>query len=413
MQRSTSTTTTSANRSIQAIDVPLAPSVLPRIYPAVASALHDGPALLPLPSHPEPVRSNLLAALKPEEPLEDPDVSLVVPTSGSTGEPKGVMLSASAIRASATATLNRLGGPGRWLLALPATHVAGLMVLARSVVSGTEPVALDMSDGFDPELFAAASVRLFGSSPQRRYTALVPRQLAVLLDGGEAAVAALAGYDAVLVGGSAIDDDLLERARSAGVHVVTTYGATETCGGCVYDGIPLEGVDVDILDDGRIRLGGPMLASGYRLLPQLSRDTFAEGWFTTADIGHFQPDGRLEVVGRIDDVAVSGGVNVPLAAVDQLITAHPAVYDALAVALPDPEWGQRVVAAVIPQDPGNPPRLESVRTHVTRQAPAAYAPRELAVVDSLPHLSSGKPDRRALTELLRSEGTDAGVAGEA
>ncbi len=375
-------------------------AVVPRLYPAMMDALGGGPALLPVPNHPAPVRDELLDALRPSEPLEDTDVALVVPTSGSTGEPKGVMLSAKAIQSSAAATLRRLGGPGRWLLALPATHVAGLMVLARSLVAETEPVALDLSEGFDPELFAAASVRLFSKGPGRRYTALVARQLAALLDADEAAAAALNGYDAVLVGGSAISEELLERAERAGINLVTTYGATETAGGCIYDGEPLDDVDVDITDDGRIRLRGPMLASGYRLQPELSAEVFGGGWFTTADVGHFRPDGRLEVVGRIDDVAVSGGVNVPLAAVDRLVGAHPAVREALAVALPDPDWGQRVVAGVVAADPAQPPRLESVREHVTRRAPPAYAPKELVLLEALPTLPSGKPDRRALAATL-------------
>lgn len=397
MERSTSATASSATRSLQAIDVPLTPAVLPRIFPAVIAALGGGPALLPLPSQPAPVREGLIAALQPQLPLEDNDVAFVVPTSGSTGEPKGVLLSAKAIQSSAAATLRRLGGPGTWLLALPATHVAGLMVLARSFVAETEPVALDLSKGFDPELFAAASVRMFAGGPERRYTALVPRQLAAVLDAEEGAVAALAAYDAVLVGGSAISDELLDRARSAGVNVVTTYGATETCGGCVYDGLPLDDVEVRSADDGRIQLRGPTLASGYRLQPELSEETFADGWYTTADVGHLGADGRLEVVGRIGDVAISGGVNVPLAAVDRAVAGHPGVREALAVALPDVEWGQRVVTAIVPKDPAQPPRLGSVRAHVMRQAPAAYAPKELIIVDSLPLLPNGKVDRRALT----------------
>lgn len=401
MQRSTSATTESpTGRALRPVEVPLTTAVVPRLMPALAEALEGGPAVLPLPGHPAAVREDLVAALRPDEPLESDGIGLVVPTSGSTGEPKGVLLSATAIRAAAEATLQRLGGPGRWLLALPATHVAGLMVLARSIVAGTEPVALDLSGGFDPEMFAAASVRLFAAGPEPRYTALVPRQLSALLDDGDAAMSALTGYDAVLIGGSAVGDELLDRARRAGVTIITTYGATETCGGCVYDGVPLDGVETDVRFDGRIRLRGPVLASGYRLNPELTEEAFAGGWFVTADIGHDTPDGRLEVVGRIDDVAVSGGVNVPLAAVDRHVASHPGVSEALAVALPDPEWGQRIVVAAVPRDPADPPRLQSIRAHVARNAPAAYCPKDLVIVDALPQLGNGKPDRRSLAHQL-------------
>lgn len=395
MQTSTSPVQPPAGRTLDCVEVPLRPAVVPRLLPAVAAALDDGPALLPLPPQPD-VRDALLAELRPSEPLED-DVALVVATSGSTGRPKGALLAADAVRAAAEAAHERLGGPGRWLLALPATHIAGIMVLARSVVAGTEPVAVDLSDGFDAESFAAASIRLFASSG-RRYTSLVPRQLGVLLDSGGAAIQALAGYDAVLVGGGPVNSSLLERARAAGVAVVATYGMTETCGGCVYDGRPLPGVRVDVAD-GRVRLAGPMLASGYRLRPDLA-DAFAGGWFTTADAGHVDATGRLVVTGRTDDVAVSGGVNVPLAAVDAAVAAHPGVHEALSVAVPDDDWGQRVVTAVVAADPSSPPTLESVRGHVSRQSPAAYAPKELVVLEALPTLPGGKPDRRGLAARL-------------
>ncbi|MGH8775379.1 MAG: o-succinylbenzoate--CoA ligase [Jiangellaceae bacterium] len=396
------TSTSMGTRSLDALGVPLGPTVLRRILPAVASALDGGPALLPLPEHPAAVRDSLLTALRPSVPVESHDdpVALVVPTSGSTGEPKGVLLGSAALRASATATHDRLGGPGRWLLALPATHVGGLMVLVRSVVAGAEPIAMDLSRGFDPESFAAASVRVLHSTTTRRYTALVPHQLCVILDADGAALAALTAFDAVLVGGSACAPGLLDRARSAGVPVVTTYGMTETCGGCVYDGLPLDGVRVSTTEDGRVRLAGPMLMHGYRLRPDLTREALADGWFTAADLGSVDADGRLEVDGRVDDVAVSGGVNVPLPAVDAVVAGHPGVADVATVAVPDPKWGQRVVAVVVPRIPADPPTLASVRAHVQRSSPAAHAPKELVVVRTLPRLPGGKVDRRELTARL-------------
>ena len=402
------TSTSSATRRLDALRVPLGPAVLRRIFPAVAAALEGGPALLPVPERPALVREATLQALRPSIPVEafeNDHVALVVPTSGSSGEPKGVLLGAAAVTAAAEATHARLGGAGRWLLALPATHVAGLMILVRSVVVGTEPVAVDLTDGFDPESFAAASVHVLGGTARRRYTALVPRQLGTILDAGGAAVDALIAYDAVLVGGSAAAPGLLDRAREAGVRVVTTYGMTETCGGCVYDGFPLDGVQVAITDEGVVRIRGPVLARGYRLRPDLTAEAFAGGWFTSADVGRMDADGRLEVSGRADDVAVSGGVNVPLVAVDAVVGDHPGVAAAASVAVPDPDWGQRVVAVLVPRDPDHPPTLESVRAHVMRRAPAAHAPKSLLIVDALPMLPSGKVDRRRLAARLRPAAT--------
>jgi O-succinylbenzoic acid--CoA ligase len=401
------TSTSSATRPLDALRVPLGPAVLRRIFPAVAAALEGGPALLPVPGRPAAVRDAMLRVLRPSTPVEEIEgdpVALVVPTSGSSGEPKGVLLGAAAVTAAAHATHARLGGPGRWLLALPATHVAGLMILVRSVVADTEPAAVDLTDGFDPESFAAASVHVLGGTG-RRYTALVPRQLGMILDAGGAAVEALTAYDAVLVGGSAAAPGLLDRARDHGVRVVTTYGMTETCGGCVYDGFPLDGVRLATTDDGRVRICGPVLARGYRLRPDLTAEAFTDGWFTSADVGRIHPDGRLEVCGRADDVAVSGGINVPLIAVDAVVGDHPGVAAVATVALQDADWGQRVVAVVVPRDPDHPPTLESVRAHVMRRAPAAHAPKSLVIVDALPMLPSGKVDRRGLAEHLRPAAT--------
>ncbi len=368
------------------------------VFAAVRYALSGGPAVLPLPEGPEPTRAALLDALRPDLPLEE-DAAFVVPTSGSTGEPKGVLLSAEAVLASAEATQVRLGGPGRWLLPLPTTHIAGLMVLVRSVVSGSEPLVLDLSDGFDPETFAASTVRLLAESRARRYTSLVPKQLAAIVTAGDCALEALAAYDAVLLGGSAAAPALIAQARAAGVQLITTYGMTETCGGCVYDGFPLDGVKVEIAPDGRIQLAGPMLASGYRLQPDPTTDAFAHGWFITSDAGRLDAEGKLHVTGRIDDMAITGGVNIPLAAVDTAVASHPEVEEACAVALPDAEWGERIVVAVV-AGAGGPPTLESVRDHVTRSLPTPYAPKELIVVDALPMLSGQKVDRQAMTTRL-------------
>ncbi|MGH3998416.1 MAG: AMP-binding protein, partial [Pseudonocardiaceae bacterium] len=246
-------------------------------------------------------------------PHRDPGPGqVVVTTSGSTGQPKWVQLSAATLIASATAAHARLGGPGRWLLALPAQHIAGLQVLVRAALAGCQPAVLDLSNGFDPAAFGAAA-RRFTSGSGRCYTALVPTQLARLLKTG---ADSLTGFDAVLLGGAASPGELQRRARTAGVHVVTTYGMTETAGGCVYDGWPLEGATVRLDAKGRVELSGPMLATGYLDAPEETAAMFRDGWFRTCDLGRLDRQGRLQVLGRADDVIVTGGINVAPAEVE-------------------------------------------------------------------------------------------------
>ena len=365
----------------------------PELAAALADALAGGPAVLPLPAGAEGGR--LRAALHPDEPVAD-GVALVVPTSGSTGEPKGVELTAAALAASAAATETRLGGPGRWLLALPVTHVAGLQVVLRALRAGTLPVALP---ALRPAPGAAAFAADFvtGTSTLgggRRFTSLVPTQLRRLLDAGPAALDALRSYDAVLLGGAAAPPGLVDGARSAGARIVVTYGMSETCGGCVYEGVPLDGVTVDLAADGRVRLGGPVLARGYRLRPELTAAAFAGGRFTTGDVGRLD-GGRLTVLGRADDMLVTGGEKVAPAAVEAALGEHPAVAEAAVTGVADPEWGQRVVAVVVLRE-GGTLTLEQAREQVAARVSRVAAPRELRVVDALPLLPSGKLDRAAL-----------------
>ena len=231
----------------------------------------------------------------------------------------------------------------------------------------------------------------------------MPTQLHRLL-AARADVEALAGFDAVLLGGSAARQDLLDEARSRGIRIITTYGMSETCGGCVYDGEPLDGVSVRIGRGGRVLLAGPVLFDGYVGRPALTAEVLQGGWLHTPDLGRLDDDGRLEIRGRVDDVAVSGGVNVPLGAVEGRLLACPGVAQAAVVAVPDAEWGQRVVAVVV-ADGSAAPGLVYVRDFVGGALPREWAPRELVMVASLPMLESGKVDRQALLrELTGSRG---------
>jgi O-succinylbenzoic acid--CoA ligase len=365
----------------------------PELTPELLGAALDGrQPLAVLPDGPPAVVQAARAALRPEMPLE-PGADLVVLTSGSSGGSRGVLLAAAAVRASAAATLDRIGGPGSWLLALPVSAIAGLQVLARGMLAD-RPVVRPRRG----EPLAAAVARMPAG---RRYTALVPTQLRRYLD---TEPDALRSFDAILVGGAATDAALRGRARESGVPIVTTYGMTETAGGCVYDGRPLDGVRVRVTEDpagpggGGIQLAGPTLALGYRLDPAESGVAFADGWFRTGDAGTLDADGRLTVTGRLDDVVITGGVNVAPTTVEAALREHPAVADAVVFGRPDATWGQRVVAAVVPVE-GTTPDLADLRTWVTTRLGAPAAPRQLHVLDALPVLHTGKPDRRAVAAL--------------
>ena len=322
----------------------------------------------------------------PTQPVP-PGVALVLRTSGSsTGVGRPVALGAAAVLAGADATHERLGGPGRWVLALPPRHIAGVQVLTRSVRAGIDPVVV--GGPFDPATLASALVEAPTDHPL--YLSLVPTQLHRVLAVGGAAEQALTRCRAVLLGGAAAPAPLLARARSAGIGVVTTYGMTETSGGCVYDGVPLPGVAVEIGDDGRIALGGPVVADGYLDDgPQPFRVAAGTRWFSTSDVGRLDETGRLQVLGRADDVLVTGGVNVHPAHVERLLSGVAG--EVLVVGVPEPEWGSLVTAVV----------TSGVTLRQLRDAVGGGpdAPRALVRVTRIPTRGPGKPDRRAATEL--------------
>jgi O-succinylbenzoic acid--CoA ligase len=350
-------------------------------------------ALLPVPADRD--RGSTSAALRVGEAVDD-DIALVVTTSGTTGAPKGALLTAAALTASAAATHDRLGGPGRWLLALPPYHIAGVQVLVRSLLTDTVPVELDVSAGFDVNELPSAIAQLGAG---RRYTALVATQLAKALT-DPAAAAALADLDAVLVGGGPAPQPILDAAARAGIAVVRTYGMSETAGGCVYDGVPLDGVRTRLEPDGRIVIGGSTLASGYRNPPD--PDPFAEpGWFRTDDIGAVDDSGVLRVLGRADEAISTGGLTVLPQPVEAALRTHPAVADCAVFGLDDDRLGQRVAAAIVVADTGAPPSLDELRDHVMRTLDRTAAPRELHIVDALPTRGIGKVDRQALARQAR------------
>ncbi|AWH92789.1 o-succinylbenzoate--CoA ligase [Dietzia lutea] len=389
-----------STRELRTLPVPGGAAVA-EAFGALEDVLADrGPALLPVPAD-DPARTRILVdSQRPGEPIDD-RVALVVSTSGSTGTPKGAMLSAEALAASAAATDTVLGGPGRWLLALPAHHIAGLQVILRSLRAGHEPVVVDVTRGFGPETLPAAvdACRAgtgagAGRAADRAYTSLVPGQLAKVLDeGSPAAVDALAGLDAVLLGGAAAAPELLARAADAGVRVVRTYGMSETAGGCVYDGAPLPGVRVEVDDDeGRVWLAGPQLAEGYRNAPD--HPAFARaGWFRTDDAGQVSPDGRLRVLGRLDEALSVGGLTLLPQTVEDALRRHPAVVDVVVVGIPDARLGTRPVAAVTLRATAT---ADELRRHVTGVLGEHAAPARVAVLDALPVLAGGKVDRRGV-----------------
>lgn len=412
-------------------------------------------------------------------------VDMVLRTSGSTtGTGKLVGVSMDALVASARATHKRLGGPGIWVLALPAYHAAGVQVLVRAAVAGTHVFNAYKEGGFDPQHLAqvidaacvAAADCDAGSSFDDDavsscaggvggeaegalaaddsgracpvYTSLVPTQLRRALD-DEQLRGALARLDAVLIGGAAADAQLLEQAKAAGIRVVTTYGMSETCGGCVYDGQPLPGVSMDVDQaTGAIWLSGPMLATGYLGDEERTRRCFvsrpqaqvAEGtsdaggtasaaesaeagvggpgagsgadageparrWFITSDRGQIV-DGRLQVLGRLDDVIISGGIKVEPGPIEALLALNPLVSECAVVGLPDLQWGQVVTAVVVPASMPGLGRVDEgaivsqIRVYLEQKLSGAQCPKQVLLADALPYKGIGKVDRRALAQSL-------------
>lgn len=397
----------------------------------------------------------------PRGQTEGPEsLALVVGTSGSTGSPKQTALSVRALRASARATERFFADypsagsakpqratsevPAQWLLALPAHYVAGAQVLARSVLAGTTPVvAASITDGvsFTPEVFLNAAERL---SCARRFVSLVPTQVHKLLEAAEASPAlgseiydALGQFTGILLGGAPASASLLTAARELGLNVVTTYGSAETAGGCVYSGVALPGVRLRVVPEdagladspvvagaeaaGRIWLGGEHLASGYlgdsaRTASHFFVDAHGCRWYRTDDYGSLVPPAPntpeddsasvLSVLGRSDDVIITGGVKVSSHAVAAVLESHPAVREAAVAGVPDARWGAAVIAAVtlrnLPEHYGADAAETAgqLQQLCGAQLGAAGVPKVVRIVPDFPAASTGKPDRLAIYSML-------------
>lgn len=360
----------------------------------------DGPAfaLVPKPSrHVSADYARMVRhAVQPDAPLGpdlDDDTALVAATSGSTGTPRGVLITRANLRAAVEASWEHIPGlqACAWALALPVTSIGGFGALVRAHLAGTPLHVLPSIGGAAP-FHADDLPELQVQEPFA--VSLVPTQIADIL-ASPRATDWLARATAVLVGAAATPADLAQRARDAGIALYTTYGMTETTGGCVYDGIPLPGVSIEFDDNGVISVIGPQVAAGYRGLPAETAaafsDTGARRRFRTADHGEWR-DGRLVITGRIDDVVTVHGVNVALGAVESLVRSEFGVQEAAVVAVPDPRQGHRVIAYVVMADRAG---LQAIGPLVTERLGAVARP-EVVEVERLPYLPNGKIDRLAL-----------------
>lgn len=378
--------------SLTAIDLPAREAAT-----AIRMAWDEDRAVLVLdPRAPAPERNRTLAAARPTHvhdgegvrPLDGgvpvaPEVAAVVATSGTTGEPRAVELTWTGLRAAVGGTAKALAttAADRWLGCLPLHSVGGLAVVARTWVEG---ISADMVGRLDLAALAGSSATL---------TSLVPTMLARALDAG----VDLSRFRRVLVGGAPLLPDLRRRAEAAGAPVVDSYGMSETWGGVVYDGRALDGVDVHLDEDGEILVRGPVVMRGYRLRPTETEAVLApDGWLRTGDVGAFDQGGAVHVVDRKRDLVVTGGVCVSPTEVEGVLRLHPAVSDVAVTGAPDAEWGERVVAHVVPVDPSRPPGLPELRAFAADQLSPPKLPRQVVLVERIPRTPGGKIRRRLL-----------------
>src|SRR5262245_9324264 len=312
----------------------------------------------------------------------------VVVTSGTTARPKGVELTYDGIAAIGHGWAAAMGNEAgdHWLVCVPLHHVAGLAILARASVTGA---AVTVRDGFDLDDVAAAPGAIGAT-----LVSVVPTMLGRLLDAG----APMHEYRRVVTGGAPLADALRTRADNGSVAVVDAYGQSETWGGCVANGVPIPGARVRLGPKDEIEISGAMVMRDYRREPEASRQAFThDGWLRTGDIGVLA-DRHVRVVARLRDLVITGGVNVSPVEVEQVLALHPAVADCAVTGRPDPEWGERVVAHVVPRDASAPPTLDELRAFARERLTAPKLPRELEFVDEIPRSTGGKVLRRELRD---------------
>ena len=309
-------------------------------------------------------------------------IAMVIHTSGSTGASKEVELSASALVASAQASNKYVGATTgmRWSLLLPLTHIAGINVLVRSIELGTSPIDLR---------------NCVGEYPDSDFTAIVPTQLFRAINGDKNLLNHLKNAKAVLVGGGKLAAKLKKEATELRIKIIETYGMTETCGGCIYDGEPLENISYQIGADNRIMISGPSLASGYLGEEELWSASFDGKWFTTSDIGSVN-NGKVEVIGRVDDVVISGGENISLTSIEALIKNALPEIEIAAFAIEDLEWGSAIHLAVV----GHKDLEDEIRNLLSSNLGSAAKPKEFHFLDRIPLTPLGKVDRQSLIEMV-------------
>jgi O-succinylbenzoic acid--CoA ligase len=370
---------------------------------AAIAAWEAGEAIWPIdPGVPETAGLELLERLRPTHLIETDgkrrvlahgvpvgnDVAAVMVTSGTTGVPKGVELTRAGLEVMGRGYSDGLGATAadRWLACLPLHHVAGLAIIARAWVTG---VAWTAHAHFDLDAVARSPLDE-GTS----IVSLVPTTLRRLLDAG----APLHEYRRLVLGGSPCPPSLRARAEATGATVVDAYGLTETWGGCALDGVPIRGAEMRVAADGELLVRGAMVMRGYRFAPG---DTAAaldgDGWLRTGDVATIT-DGVVRVVDRKKDLIISGGVNVSPTRVEAVLATHPGVADVCVIGAPDDEWGERVVAVVVPAEAADAPTLDALRAFARDQLRAADLPHELRVVNEIPRSNGGKALRRFLRD---------------